>query len=160
MPAKVLCHDFLFAESFFIEINLHKRKWLFNCSYNPHKNNIIKHLELISRSLDTFSTKYDSIILLGDCNVCIDDETMKAFCSSNCLKSFIKQQTCFKNPEKPSSIDLILTNRLRSFQSLCVIVTGLSDFQKMTISALKLTFEGFHQTLLPEISRKVIMKSF
>ena len=49
--------NFPFAESFFVEINLHKRKWLFNCSYNPHNNNITKHLELISRSLDTFSTK-------------------------------------------------------------------------------------------------------
>ena len=30
-------------------------------------------------------------------------------------------------------IDLILTNKLRSFQSKCVIETGLSNFQKMTL---------------------------
>ena len=70
IPAKVLCHNFRFAESFFYrKINLHKQKWFLNCSYNPRKNNIIKHLELISRSLDTFSTKYENIILLGNFNV-------------------------------------------------------------------------------------------
>ena len=40
ISAKLLSHDFPSAESFFIEINLHKKKWLINCSYNPHKSNI------------------------------------------------------------------------------------------------------------------------
>ena len=33
--AKFLSHYFPSAESFFIEINLYKKKWLVNCSYNP-----------------------------------------------------------------------------------------------------------------------------
>ena len=41
------------------------------------------------------------------------------------------------NPHNPKSIDLILTNRSRSFQNSCVIETGFSDFQKMTFSALR-----------------------
>ena len=65
--------------------NPHKRECNFNCSYNTHKNNITKHLELISRSSDTFSMNYDDVILLGDFNVCVDDETMKAFCNSYCI---------------------------------------------------------------------------
>lgn len=40
MLAEVLCRDCPFAESLFLKINFHKRKWLFKCSYNPHKNNI------------------------------------------------------------------------------------------------------------------------
>ena len=44
------------------------------------------------------------------------------------LYSLIKQPTCFKNPENPSCIDLILTNKPNSFQTKCVIETGLSDF--------------------------------
>ena len=71
-------------------------------------------------------------ILLGDFNVCVDDETMRNFCNSYSLNSLIKQPTCFKNPENPSCIDLILTNKPRSFQSTCVIETGLSDFHRMT----------------------------
>ena len=27
-------------EGFYIELNLRNDKWLLNCSYNPHKNNI------------------------------------------------------------------------------------------------------------------------
>ena len=48
------------------------------------------HLETISRTSDAFSTKHKNILLLGDFNVCVDDETMKNFCNSYCLKSLIK----------------------------------------------------------------------
>ena len=68
---------------------------LINCSYNPHKNSIKNNLEIISRTLDTFTTKYENILLLG----CADDETMKSVCSSHGLHSLIKQPTCFKTPE-------------------------------------------------------------
>ena len=40
IPTKTVSHDFPSAESFSVEIILHKKKWLINCSYNPHKNNI------------------------------------------------------------------------------------------------------------------------
>ena len=79
-------------------------------------------------------------MLLGDFNVCVDDETMRNFCNSYSLHSRIKQPTCFKNPENPSCIDLILANKPRSFQSTCVIETGLSDFHRMTVSVLKSHF--------------------
>ena len=71
IPAKVLSHDFPSIKSFFVEIILHKKKWLINCSYNPTKNNIKNHLETIIRALDTFSTKYENLVLLGDFNVCV-----------------------------------------------------------------------------------------
>ena len=57
------------------------------------------------------------------------------------MKSIVKQPTCFKNPEKPSCIDLILTNRPKSFQSTRVTRTGLSDFHRMTVSVLKMHFK-------------------
>ena len=50
----------------------------------------------------------------------------------------MKRHTRFKNPENPGCIDLILTNKPRSFQTKCVIETGISDFHRMTISALKM----------------------
>ena len=53
----------------------------------------------------------------------------------------MKQPLCFKNPEKPSCIDLILIKRLKCFQSTCVIETGLSDFHRMTVSVLKIHFQ-------------------
>ena len=84
--------------------------------------------------------KYENILVLADFNACTDDETMKSFCSSYGLHSLIKQPTCYKNPENPSCIDLILTNKAKSFQSTCVMETGLSDFHRMTISVLKMHF--------------------
>ena len=41
---------------------------------------------------------------------------------------------------KPSYVDLILTNKSRSFQNLCTFETGLSDFHKMTLTVLKSSF--------------------
>ena len=49
--------------------------------------------------------------------------------------------TCFKNPEKPSCIDLILTNCSRSFQNPCVIETGLSDFHKLVVAVMKTNYK-------------------
>ena len=42
----------------------------------------------------------------------------------------INKPTCYKNPDKPTCIDLILTNCPGSFQNFCVIETGFSDFYK------------------------------
>ena len=74
IPAKLLSHDFLSAENFFLEINLYKKKWLISCSYNSHKSSIGKHLDIIGKSLDALSTKYENIVLLDDFNACVDDE--------------------------------------------------------------------------------------
>ena len=41
---------------------------------------------------------------------------------------------------KPSYVDLILTNKSRSFQNFCTFKTGLSDFHKMTLTVLKSSF--------------------
>ena len=81
IPAKLLSHDFPYA-GFFVEINLYKKKWLINCSYNPHKNDLRKNLDTISKSLDTYSTKYGNILILGDFNACVGDEPLDTFCKS------------------------------------------------------------------------------
>ena len=35
------------SEYFFGEINLRKKKWLFCCSYNPHKNSMSTHIDFL-----------------------------------------------------------------------------------------------------------------
>ena len=62
---------------------------------------------------------------------------MEEFCSVYNFKNLIKDPTCFKNPEKPTIIDYILTNHPRFFQHSGVCETGLSDFHKLTLTALK-----------------------
>ena len=53
----------------------------------------------------------------------------------------INKPTCFKNPDKPSCIDLILTNCSRSFQNSCAIETGISDFHKLVVTVLKTAYK-------------------
>ena len=60
---------------------------------------------------------------------------MDSFCTIYHPKSLIKEPTCYKNPEKPTCIDLILTNSPRQFQATLALETGLSDFHKMTVAA-------------------------
>ena len=116
MPAKVLHSDFPAAESLYAEIILHKKRWLINCSYNAHKNNICRHLEVVTKTLDSYYSKYENVIFLGDFNAGVLEAPLTSLCESYNLKSIIKQPTCFKNPKKPSCIDLILTNTPKSFQ--------------------------------------------
>ena len=140
IPAKVLHSGFPAAESFYVEIILHKKRWLINCSYNPNKNNTCRHLEVVTKTLDSNYSKHENVIFLGDFNAGVLESPMTLFCESYNFKSIIKQSTCFKNPAKPSCIDLILTNRPKSFQRTCVIETGLSDFHRMTVSVPKMHF--------------------
>ena len=66
-----------------------------------------------------------------------EEAKMSEFLKMYSLKNLVSQKTCFKNPENPSCIDLILPNCLRSFQNTGVFETGLSDFRKITFTVLK-----------------------
>ena len=66
----------------------------------------------------------------------MEDSSIKIFCSNYNLTSMINKPTCYNNPDKPTCIDLILTNYPGSFQSSCVIETGLPDFGKMIVGKL------------------------
>ena len=90
--------------------------------------------------MDEFSRNYDNVIFLVDFNTCINDNAMKSFCSLNDLTSLIDQPTCYKNPDKPTCIDIILTNRPNYFQSNNVFQTGLFDFHIMVVIELKIGF--------------------
>ena len=82
-------------------------------------------------------------MVIGELNAEVNLECMKLFCETYDLRSLIKVPTCYKNPEKPSCIDLLLTNRPKSFQNSSVVKTGLSDFHKMTVTVMKNAFEKF-----------------
>ena len=140
IPAKVVSTDGRPIESFYVELNFRNKKWLLNCSYNPKHSSIESHLDSLSKSIDSLSSKYDNFILLGDFNSCIEDSPMKTFAEIYKLRNLIKEPTCFKNPENPACIDSILTNKSLSFKNTYVIETGLSDFHKMVVAVMKMHF--------------------
>ena len=78
---------------------------------------------------------------MGDFNSEMCEEPMDNFCSLYNLKNLIKSPTCFKNPDNPTCIDLILTSKHRSFQNTSVIETGLSDFHRLTITVMRVNFQ-------------------
>ena len=90
IPAKVLHSDFPADESFCAEIILYKKRWLINCSYNPHKNNICRRLEVVIKTLDSYYSKYENVIFLEDFNAGVLETGMTSFCESYNLKKYYK----------------------------------------------------------------------
>ena len=122
-----------------VEINLRKRKWLLNGSYNPNKSQISPYLECLNSFLDEYSKKYETYLFIGDFNVNTSESSMKEFCTG--LKNLINEPTCYKSSEKPTCIDLILTNQPTLFQHSTVLETGLSDFHVLTVTEFKMNFQ-------------------
>ena len=127
-------------EGFFIELNLRKKKILMCCSYNPARSDISSHVSIVGRSLDSYMSSYDNFLVTGDLNSEISEMAMSEFWETCNLQNLVKDPTCYKNPSKPTFIDLILTNFPKSFQHTQTIETGLSDFHKLTLTVLKTHF--------------------
>ena len=64
---------------------------------------------------------------------------MNIFCTNYNLKNLVKEPTCFKNIDKSSCVDLILTNKPSYFQTTTAVETGISDFHKFTLTIIKST---------------------
>ena len=97
------------------------KHWLINCSYNPHKGDICRHLETVTKKLDAHYSKYENIIFFGGFDAGTPDTPMVLFRESYNLTNIIIEPTCFKNPEKSSCSHFILTTKSVPFQSACVI---------------------------------------
>ena len=128
------------------------------CTYNPNKNLISNHLKEIGKNLDNYSSKYDNFILLGDLNSEPTESAVRDFCQIYGCKNLIKDNTCFKNPEKPS-------NRPKSFQNSLTLETGLSDFHKMTLTVMKVFYKKQKPTIITyrsykNFSNEVFMADF
>ena len=66
---------------------------------------------------------------------------MKSFCKNYNLKVLIKQPTWYKHPNKPTYIDLILTNVPRMFQSTYITEAAPSDFHVMKVTVIRKIFK-------------------
>ena len=116
--------------------------WLLKCSRNPYENNILNHLMNLSKISDRNSSRYDKYLCIGDFNLEISDTVLRNFCNLYKLRDLIRELTCFKNPGKPSCVDLFLTNCSRSFQNTQVIEIGFSDFLKMNLTVSKMYLQS------------------
>ena len=59
---------------------------------------------------------------------------MTSFYFLNDLTNLVDEPTCYKNSDKPTCIDLILTNYPNFFQQNSVFEKGLSEFHMMVVT--------------------------
>ena len=135
-------------EGIFIEINLRKKRWLLFAGYNNLKSKISSFLDNLGKCLDKYISKYENLLVIGDFNSEIKEIRMSEFCDIYDLQNLIKDPTCYKTLTNPSCIDVMLTNKSKSFQNSQTLETGLSDFHKMTITILK--------SIVPKQAPKII----
>ena len=130
-------------EGLFIEINLRRMKLLLFGTYHSthpiYGTNDTVYFEQIGLALDVYN-KYDKFLLAGDFNVEDTNDCLKDFLFQFNAKNLVREKTCFKNPENPSCIDLLLTNSNRSFLNTKSITTGLSDFHNLVLTMMRTTF--------------------
>ena len=124
-----------------IELYFNFKKWLLVCSYNRHRNNTKKHIRVLSCCIDQNIHEYENIILMGDYCAEVTQTSMQEFYESYFLENMVKKSTCFKNPAKPTCIDLIITNKPGMFQNAKTYETSLSDFHKLVVIIMKFSYK-------------------
>ena len=73
--------------------------------------------------------------------VLFTESSLHEFCSLYNLNSLCNEATSYKLLEKASCIDILLTSSPRSFQNNQTIETGLSDFEGLIVTVLKIHFQ-------------------
>jgi hypothetical protein len=112
-----LSNDF---ECIFLELNFKNSKWLLFEAYKPPSQCSNFFFSEVTKAITKLNSKYDNLLLLGDFNESVKDRILRNFMDDNTPKCLIKEPTCYKNPNNPSYIDLILTNQSRKFKNSCV----------------------------------------
>ena len=85
---------------------------------------------------------------MEDFNAGLDNAALKDFCNLYNLTSLVNKATCYKNPNNPSCIDLVLTKIPKNFQNSSVTETGLSDFHKMVVTVMKMNFQKLEPKII------------
>jgi len=129
-------------EAIIVEIQIGSRKWCVISIYRSEDVTPGIFIEKLSKSVDQILDSYENLIILGDININSFDKSaskfrhLGTFCDTYGMTNLVKEPTCFQS-ETPTSIDVILTNKPRSFMHTKSIVNGLSDFHSLIMTMLK-----------------------
>ena len=97
-------------------------------SYHPPSQSDQYYFKCLGNALDVYNKRYDRFLLIGDFNAEDSEPCLSEFLYQYGSKNIVKDKTCFKNPDNPSSIDLFLTNNTYSFQNTMALSTGYKIF--------------------------------
>ena len=78
---------------------------------------------------------------MGDFNMTTSNPILNQFLDTSDFYSLNVYPICLKNSKNPSCIDLLVTNFKSSFMKTNDFETGISDYQKMISTAVKLQFK-------------------
>ena len=110
--------------------------------YRPESIDRNIFFQEVNLALSKAMNKYENIIFIGDLNIDLDipnsdkENQLGNLCDVFNLSNLIKDKTCYMTPQG-TSIDVILTNKPRSFYKSIPIETGLSDHHKLVITFLR-----------------------
>ena len=130
------------AETICIEFSLKTKKWFIMFGYRPESIDRNIFFQEVNLALSKAMNKYENIIFIGDLNIDLDipnsdkENQLGNLCDVFNLSNLIKDKTCYMTPQG-TSIDVILTNKPRSFYKSIPIETGLSDHHKLVITFLR-----------------------
>ena len=108
----------------------------------------------LNKSLCNIARKYENILIIGDLNINFDNlkkedthSHMSDLCDTFSLSNLVNGVTCVKS-QNGTSIDVMLTNRPKSFHNTSLIETGLSDCHKMIVSVFRAFFKRLHAKII------------
>jgi len=129
------------VEALNIELVINSKKWLMLAAYKTPTMTNKAFSEDITLSLDNSIQHHENLLLIGDLNfdmLCQEkSKTLKDICDIFDLTNLIKTPTCFTKNSDPSLVDVILTNRPRSFNKPMSCDTGLSDCHHLIACVMK-----------------------
>ena len=81
---------------------------------------------------------YEKVALAGGFNLQVGEKSFNSFLYQHEHTFINKNPTCYKKPTNIGCIDHILKYSPKSFLKTETVITGLSDFHKLTLSVFKL----------------------
>ena len=99
---------------------------------------IENHLSILGRSMSSLLFQCDQFVLMSDFNAQPDETSMSNFMESYNFENVTKLVACFKNHGNSFCRDLFLTNRSGCFEDNCIFKAGVSGFQKLAITILRI----------------------
>ena len=137
------------SEAIFLELTISNKKWLLVFAYRaPNNANKQLFFNELTESLSKAVNNYENILLMGDLNINTLTQTnsnntanhLTDFCDLFALSNLVNVKTCTKSVYG-TTLDIMLTNKPRSFYNTSAVTTGLSDCHKLILSCLRAHFK-------------------
>ena len=90
----------------------------------------------LTKNLGELTCQYDKTTLIGDSNLTTDNKNLEIFMGAFNLECLINKPTCFQ-PENPSCIELVLTNKKELFKHPEAIQVEISHHHSFFVAFLK-----------------------